>query len=133
MGANLPFPFIWIILLLSCSHGRYLGSLRKVAKGVKDSDGEKIIVRLKLILLCPLEDVPFADCVTTKYPWNKTDDTPELNGIPPDVALLVEVQSLKSELAKTKEDLKESFKDILVNQLDSRKVGGTNFMQSTSS
>ena len=87
---------------------------------------------------CPLrtsifwiEDVPFVDCVTTKYPWNKTDDTPELTGIPPDVALLVKVQSLKEELAKMKEDLKESFKDILVNQLDSRNVGGTNFTQST--
>ena len=77
-----------------------------------------------------MEDIPYADNVTTKYPWNKTRDTPELTGLPPDVNLLVEVQTLKEELAQMREDLKTNFKEVLVNELDTRNVGGANHTQS---
>jgi hypothetical protein len=77
-----------------------------------------------------MEDIPYADNVTTKYPWNKTRDTPEFTGLPPDVNLLVEVQTLKEELAQMKEELKTSFKEVLVNELDTRNVGGANHTQS---
>ena len=39
--------------------------------------------------------VPSAELVVVKYPWNATDDTPEITGLPPDIMLLAEIESLK--------------------------------------
>jgi len=96
-------------------------------KGNLDSMHSNCPVRTSVFWI---EDIPFADSVTTKHPWNATRDTPDLTGNPPDVNLLVEVKSLKDEIAQMKLDLKESFKEILVNELDSRSVGGGNYAQS---
>ena len=45
-----------------------------------------------------LEQVPFSKYVCTRYPWNKTSDTPIITGIPPDVLILAEFESLRNKL-----------------------------------
>ena len=41
------------------------------------------------------DDIPFEDKVVVKYPWNATDDTPEITGLPPDTVLLAELESMQ--------------------------------------
>ena len=62
-----------------------------------------------------------------RYPWDATDDTPEITGLPPDIVLLAELESVQREMAALKADLKASFKSTLVEQLDQREVGGSGF------
>ena len=38
--------------------------------------------------------------MTTKYPWSKKYDTPEIIDIPPDMIILAEYEELKSLLAQ---------------------------------
>ena len=55
------------------------------------------------------ETIPLAEHVTTKFPWNATDDTPHITGIPPDIILLAELQSMKLEILELKSFLPSSF------------------------
>ena len=41
------------------------------------------------------ETIPLAKFETTKYPWNKTSATPEMNGIPADVLLMAKMKDMK--------------------------------------
>ena len=43
------------------------------------------------------EVIPFSDHVMTRFPWNRTVDTPEITGLPIDVLYMVKVESLKLE------------------------------------
>ena len=74
--------------------------------------------------------VPSAELVVVKYPWNATDDTPEITGLPPDIMLLAEIESLKHDMANLKADLASSFQETLIDQLDQRQVGGSGFARS---
>ena len=40
------------------------------------------------------DEILFGDKVTIKHPWDSTDDTPEITGVPPDIMLLVELVSM---------------------------------------
>ena len=73
------------------------------------------------------DDIPFEDKVVVKYPWDATDETPEITGLPPDIVLLAEIESMKRDMAKFKADLKSSFEETLIDQLDQRQVGGSGF------
>ena len=73
------------------------------------------------------DDIPFHDKVVVKYPWNATDDTPEITGLPPDTVLLAEMESMKRDMAELKAELKSSFESTLIEQLDQREVGGSGF------
>jgi hypothetical protein len=44
------------------------------------------------------EPFPCASCVVTKFPWNKTRDTPEFTGLPTDVVYMTKVENLKMEM-----------------------------------
>ena len=50
------------------------------------------------------ETIPSAELVVVKYPWDATDDTPEITGLPPDIMLLAEIESLKRNMADLKAD-----------------------------
>jgi len=58
-----------------------------------------------------------------KYPWDATDETPKLTGIPPHVALLAKLENLSRQMAK----FKEEFRGVLVEELDSRHLGGDSY------
>ena len=72
-------------------------------------------------------DIPFDDKVVVKHPWDSTDDTPEITGVPLDIVLLVELESMHRKMAALKADLKSSFEATLIKQLDQREVGGSGF------
>ena len=74
-----------------------------------------------------VEDIPFPEKVVVKYPWNATSETPEITGIPPDIVLLAEMEALQLKMQDLKDELKSSFKSVLIDQLDQREVGGSGF------
>ena len=76
-----------------------------------------------------IESSPHAQHVTTKFPWDKTDDTPELTGLPPDVLALAEFESMRLQISKLKADLESSFESTLKRELDGRAVGGAGYAQ----
>ena len=76
-----------------------------------------------------IETPPYANNVTTKYPWDQTSDTPEITGIPPDVMILAEFQEMKLELSNLRSGLESSFKQSLKDELDARDVGGSGYAQ----
>ena len=58
-------------------------------------------------LRCPLRsailfcDIPksIIEVAHIAYPWSKSDDTPQLSGVPPHVLALAEMEGLKQEIA----------------------------------
>ena len=46
---------------------------------------------------------------TVKYPWNKTHNTPESNGIPPHVVIMMDMEELKYVLIKQRQDIVVDF------------------------
>ena len=73
------------------------------------------------------EDIPFAEKVVSKHPWDSTDETPEITGIPPDIVLLAEMEGMQRKVADLLAEQKASFESMLVNELDRRDVGGSGF------
>ncbi len=53
--------------------------------------------------------VEIQQLATIKFPWNKTQDTPNFTGIPPHVALLSGIQGMHDDFRKLKADLVDSF------------------------
>jgi hypothetical protein len=49
----------------------------------------------------------------TRFPWNKTRDTPEFTGLPPDVLYLSKIQSLKLEIKELKAAFCEFKEEVL--------------------
>ena len=51
------------------------------------------------------------------HPWNRTEDTPEFNGIPPHTIIMSEIERLKREI--------ECLKGTIINQMkdDMNKIG----------
>ena len=77
----------------------------------------------------------------TKFPWNKTQDTPEFTGLPTDVLYMTQVENLKREmdellksfelmrsalLADNTQVVKEVCEKI-ISELDLRSVGGEGY------
>jgi hypothetical protein len=60
---------------------------------------------------------------TTKFPWEKTSATPTFTGIPPHISLLAQVEQLKIEMAKNRDDILAGFKS----DLDGRQIGSQNY------
>ena len=48
------------------------------------------------------EEVPHAMHVTVKHEWDKTEDSPQITGIPPDVMVLSELETLREEMKEMK-------------------------------
>ena len=67
--------------------------------------------------------VEIQQLATIKFPWNKSPDTPNFTGIPPHVSLLSEMQGMREDFRKMKEDLVNSFKS----ELDQRGIGSDAF------
>lgn len=59
---------------------------------------------------------------TIKFPWEKTASTPIFTGIPPHISLLAQVEQLKLELAKNRDEVLAGFKA----ELDDRHIGSQN-------
>jgi hypothetical protein len=70
-----------------------------------------------------LEKAPLAQHLTVKYPWNKTNDTPELTGIPPDILIMSEFEMMKQCMENMKISIESSFDTTLKRELDARAVG----------
>ena len=73
------------------------------------------------------DDIPFPEKVVVKDPWDATSETLETTGIPPDIVLLAEMESLQRKIQDLKEGLKSSFGLTLVEQLNQREVDGSGF------
>ncbi|KAL3772474.1 hypothetical protein ACHAWU_000036 [Discostella pseudostelligera] len=69
------------------------------------------------------EKAPLAQHLTVKYPWNKTNDTPELSGIPPDILIMLEFEMMKQCMENMKISIESSFDTTLKRELDARAVG----------
>jgi hypothetical protein len=77
----------------------------------------------------------------TRFPWNKTRNTPEFTGLPPNILYLSKIQSLKLEMKELKAafcEFKEEVlhdnsrvADVIVarlnDSLDKREVGGSGY------
>lgn len=72
-----------------------------------------------------LEMIPLLDFITVKYPWNKTNNTPEITGIPPDVLILAKFESLTQQLEEMRLSMEANYEIVLRRELDSREVGGS--------
>ena len=73
------------------------------------------------------DNILFSKKVIVKCPWDATEDTPQITGLPPDIILLAEFESVKRDMAELKAELKTSFNSTLVKKLDKRDVGGSGF------
>jgi len=73
----------------------------------------------------PADILPLA---VVKYPWNKTEDTPNFTGIPPHVSLLAEMQGMQEDLKMMKEDLNISFCE----EMDGRGNGSEGYFNTKS-
>ena len=62
--------------------------------------------------------------------WDATADTPSTTGIPPYTTLLAKIESLRLVITNLKATLKVDIKDILKNELDTRRAGGAGFVLS---
>ena len=51
------------------------------------------------------DNVPFADKVVVRYPWDTTSNTPEITGLQPHIVLLAKVKSLQLEMKAAKADV----------------------------
>ena len=87
------------------------------------------------------EPIPYASCVVTRFPWNKTQDTPEFTGLPTDVLYMTQVENLRMEM----DELLKSFElmrsalvadnsrvvmevcEKIISELDLRSVGGEGY------
>ena len=41
------------------------------------------------------DDIPFEDKLVVKHPWDATDDTLDITGLPPDTVLLTKLESIQ--------------------------------------
>ena len=57
------------------------------------------------------------------YPWNNTDYTPKITGVPPHVLLVAEMEVLKAKFDNLRLDINDDIKGML----DERGVGGNEF------
>lgn len=71
-----------------------------------------------------LEQIPLVEHVTVLYPWNKTSDTPEVTGIPPDILVMAEFESMRIQLREMTASITGEFTQTLRKELDEREVGG---------
>ena len=66
------------------------------------------------------------DCVTVRYPWDSTDRTPMLTGIPPHISILAQLESVKKELKKNKEEILSG----ITKELDDCRIGLNSYFES---
>jgi hypothetical protein len=71
------------------------------------------------------EEIPHSSFVTVKYPWNSSDDTPEISGLPPDILMLSEFESVRQELNELKTSITSAVAKTVGEELDKRYVGGS--------
>ena len=70
-------------------------------------------------------DIPqeFIDCAKVAYPWNSTEYTPKVTGVPPHVLLMAKMEELMIRFKELRTDIKCDFDS----SLDSRGIGGSEF------
>ena len=73
--------------------------------------------------------MPYADKDCVKYPWDKTSNTPEITGIPPDVLILAKFESVYGEMEVMITSMTLSFQQMLKSELDTREIGGSAYAQ----
>merc|ERR1712232_94989 len=54
------------------------------------------------------ETMPHSESIVVKYPWNKTSDTPQITGLPPDILILAEFESVHQELKSLRTAIADS-------------------------
>ena len=59
------------------------------------------------------------DAATVKYPWNKTDATPTLTGLPPHITILANFEQLRLDMAAAREAILNGVEA----ELDRRRIG----------
>ena len=86
---------------------------------------ETLHVRCPLRSAILFRDIPksIIEVARIAYPWNKSDDTPQLSGVPPHVLALAEMEGLKQEIARLHNSLITDFKK----ELDTRGFASTEY------
>ena len=71
------------------------------------------------------KDTPseFTELSKIPYPWNNTDYTPKITGVPPHVLLMAEMELSKAKFEKLRLDINSDIKGML----DERGLGGNEF------
>ena len=59
------------------------------------------------------DTIPSTELVQTAFPWDATEDTPSITGIPPHTTLLAEIENLRLFITDLKVMLKKDIKIIL--------------------
>jgi len=59
------------------------------------------------------------EAAVVKFPWTKTASTPSFTGLPPHVCILAQLEGLKAEIAKSKDEIIAGVKS----DLDERRLG----------
>lgn len=77
-------------------------------------------VRTSPLFIIARENERLRQLAVVRYPWNQTQYTPYLTGIPPHVVMMAEIERLKNDLQQQTQDIIASVR----NELDNRRVGG---------
>ena len=102
---------VWICFASICFHHSYLTSYLH----------EESSFRASLFY----RDIPdeFLQVARVAFPWDATEDTPKLTGVPPHVVLMAEIEDLKNKF----QGLQATIKHDMTDALDERGVGGSEF------
>ena len=63
------------------------------------------------------------EAAVVKFPWTKTASTPSFTGLPPHVCILAQLEELKAEIAKSKDEIIVGIKS----DLDERRLGSQSY------
>ena len=79
-------------------------------------------------------DFPHSNCVTTRFPWNATKDTPQFTGIPIDIIylkkieeLLLHIERLEAKIEEGNNRVIDQISNHVDKSLDDRMVGGESY------
>ena len=76
-----------------------------------------------------VEEVPHANDVRISYPWDNSERSTEITGIPPHTSLLAQIERLKITVENLQNSIGTDLKNVLVSELDSREIGGAGLAQ----
>ena len=99
---------------------------------VYHEDSLKIIPHQMCVIICKVfltKKIPSVAYVRTVFPWEATNDTMYITGIPPHTTLIYEIESLQCIIQYFKVSITRDIKGLLKDNLDAREIGGLVFVQ----
>ena len=103
-----------------------------VALFVYHEDSLKIIAHQMCVIICTVfwtKNIPSVAYVRTLFPWEATNDTMDITGIPPHTTLIYEIESLQCIIQYFKVSITRDIKGLLKDNIDAREIVGMGFVQ----